>query len=171
MINRWQWISTQLGKKLWIKSAGFALGGVGLAFAGIIGEPYFPEELRLPTAEGAARNILNILATSMLAVTTFSLSIMVTAFSGASSVSPRATDLLMADQTSHNVLAIFIGAFLFGLAGLIILHMGFYDDRDEFVLFVVAILMVVAVVIAILRWVDHLTTFGRMGDTVTFNGA
>lgn len=166
MINRWQWISTQLGKKLWIKSAGFALGGVGLAFAGIIGEPYFPEELRLPTTEVAARNILNILATSMLAVTTFSLSIMVTAFSGASSVSPRATDLLMADQTSHNVLAIFIGAFLFGLAGLIILHMGFYDDRDEFVLFVVAILMVVAVVIAILRWVDHLTTFGRMGDTI-----
>ena len=44
--------------------------------------------------------------------------------------------------------------------------MGFYDDRDEFILFAVAIMMVVAVVIAILRWVDHLTKFGRMGDTI-----
>lgn len=166
MINRWQWISTQLSKKLWIKSAGFALGGVALAFVGILVEPYLPQALSLPTEQGSARNILNILASSMLAVTTFSLSIMITAFSGASAVSPRATDLLMADQTSHNVLAIFIGAFLFSLAGLIVLHMGFYDDRDELILFAVAIMMVVAVVIAILRWVDHLTKFGRMGDTI-----
>lgn len=166
MISRGQWLRMQLGKKLWIKSAGFALAGILLTAVGMALDRHLPAALFTEVDPNAARSILNILASSMLAVTTFSLSIMVAAFSGASNVSPRATDLLMADQTSHNILAIFVGAFLFSLVGLITLNLKHFDARDEFVLFLMSIAMVIAVVIAILRWVDHLTRFGRMGDTI-----
>lgn len=61
----------------------------------------------------AVDNILNILASSMLAVTTFSLSIMVTAYGSATTnVTPRATRLVVEDVTTQNVLATFIGSFL-----------------------------------------------------------
>jgi hypothetical protein len=66
------------------------------------GEPYIPA--RLPTRIGAdaVDNILGIIASRMLAVTTFSLDIMVSAYSAAtSSVTPRATKLVMEDSTTR----------------------------------------------------------------------
>ncbi len=49
----------------------------------------------------------------IVAVTTFSLSIMVTAYGSATTnVTPRATRLVVEDVTTQNVLATFIGSFL-----------------------------------------------------------
>ncbi|MEJ1268514.1 DUF2254 family protein [Pantoea ananatis] len=77
-------------------------------------------------------NILNILASSMLAVTTFSLSTMVTAFGSATThVTPRAMKLVVEDSTTQNVLATFIGSFLFSLVGIIALNMGAYGEQGR----------------------------------------
>lgn len=72
-----------------------------------------PESVSVKVGAEAVDNILNILASSMLAVTTFSLSIMVTAYGSATTnVTPRATRLVVEDVTTQNVLATFIGSFL-----------------------------------------------------------
>lgn len=70
-----------------------------------------PESVSVKVGAEAVDNILNILASSMLAVTTFSLSIMVTAYGSATTnVTPRATRLVVEDVTTQNVLATFIGS-------------------------------------------------------------
>jgi len=111
--------------------------------------------------------ILTILASSMLAVTTFSLSIAVAAFSSAASTAtPRATALLQEDTTTQNVLATFLGAFLFSLIGLVALRADFYVRSGEVFLFLATLVVVALVVIALLRWISHLMSFGRMTDTL-----
>ncbi|MCS4312443.1 putative membrane protein [Pseudomonas sp. BIGb0381] len=103
----------------------------------------------------------------MLAVTTFSLSTMVTAYGAASSgVTPRATTLVMEDTTTQNALATFIGSFLFSLVGIIALSTGAYGTQGRVLLFAVTIIVVILIVYTLLRWIDHLSKLGRVGETI-----
>jgi uncharacterized membrane protein len=103
----------------------------------------------------------------MLAVTTFSLTAMVTAYSSASRVAtPRATQLLVADPTSQNVLSTFIGAFVFSMVGIIALSTGYYGDQGQAILFVGTLVVIAIVVVVLLRWISHLGSFGRMSDII-----
>src|SRR5690606_26766057 len=102
---------------------------------------------------------------SMLAVTTFSLSVMVAAFGrAAENATPRATRLLAEDHTTQNVLATFIGAFLFALVGLVALNAGIYGGSGRVILFAATILVILVVVVTLVRWIDHLTRFGQLHD-------
>lgn len=77
----------------------------------------------------AVDSILQIIANSMLAITVFSLSTMVAAYAKASAgATPRATELLLQDNTAQNALSTFIGAFLYSLVGIIALYMGVYGE-------------------------------------------
>lgn len=76
------------------------------ALLSILFRSMIPESVSVKVGAEAVDNILNILASSMLAVTTFSLSIMVTAYGSATTnVTPRATRLVVEDVTTQNVLA------------------------------------------------------------------
>jgi uncharacterized membrane protein len=166
MISKWRWLVLQFTRRLWVRASLLALIGVVSALGSIYLERYLPEELPAKIGANAVDGILEILASSMLAVTTFSLSVMVAAYASATSnVTPRATKLLMQDSTTQNVLATFIGSFLFSLVGLIALSMGAYGSRGRVVLFVVTIAMIILIVITILRWIDHLNRLGRVGET------
>jgi len=102
----------------------------------------------------------------MLAATTFSLNIMVSAYGSATTnVTPRATPLLVEDTTTQNVLATFIGSFLFSLVGIIALSTGLYGNNGRVVLFAVTIAVIVLIVYTLLRWIDHLARLGRVGET------
>src|SRR5690606_41571550 len=96
----------------------------------ILGDPDGSMLLRPPVSTHCPyttlfRSLLNIIASSMLAVTTFSLGVMTAAFSAATTnVTPRATRLLMEDDLTNNVLSTFIGAFLFSIVGIIVLKTG-----------------------------------------------
>jgi uncharacterized membrane protein len=125
-----------------------------------------PESVSVKVGAEAVDNILNILASSMLAVTTFSLSIMVTAYGSATTnVTPRATRLVVEDVTTQNVLATFIGSFLFSLVGIIALNMGAYGERGRVILFIVTLVVIALIIITLLRWIQHLTSLGRVGET------
>lgn len=103
----------------------------------------------------------------MLAVTTFSLGVMTSAFGAATTnVTPRATKLLMEDRLTHNVLSTFIGAFLFSIVGIIVLKTGSYGERGRAVLFLITIVVIGLVVIQLLRWINHLISLGRVGTTI-----
>lgn len=113
MISRWKWILKQTVKKLWFRATLFAIVAIITALLSILFKSMIPESVSVKVGAEAVDNILNILASSMLAVTTFSLSIMVTAYGSATTnVTPRATRLVVEDVTTQNVLATFIGSFL-----------------------------------------------------------
>ena len=165
-LTRVGFVLRQFSRRLWVRAALFGVLGVAAAIGGRFIAPWLPHDILHLSGAQSVRGLLNILASSMLAVTTFSLSIMVQAYgAAAAAVTPRAVNLLLQDRTSQTVLSTFLGAFLFALVGLIALEAGAYGDPGRVVLFLATIGVTVAVVIAILRWISHLTTFGRLGDT------
>ncbi|PZQ17250.1 MAG: DUF2254 domain-containing protein [Ancylobacter novellus] len=166
MTSRLGWLLSVLTRRIWFRASLFSLGAVATALLAILASPYIPAHLPTKIGADAVDNILGIIASSMLAVTTFSLNIMVSAYSAATSnVTPRATKLVMEDSTSQNVLATFLGSFLFSLVGIVALSTGAYGDRGRVVLFVVTIAVIVLVVITLLRWIDHLSKLGRVTET------
>lgn len=164
--SKWQWLLSQMTRKLWFRTSLFALLAVVTALLSIA----LNQVITLPASFNVSiellDNILNILATTMLAVTTFSLNIMVSAYSAASAgVTPRATKLLMEDSTTQNVLATFIGSFLFSLVGIIALGIGAYHEQGRIYLFLVTMVVIVMIVLTLLRWIQHLSVLGRVSET------
>ena len=167
MVARWQWLLTQSTKRLWFRASLFSVLGVVTALMAMVLKDYVPITLSAKIGADAVDKILGIIASSMLAVTTFSLSTMVAAYSAASSsVTPRATTLLMEDSTTQNALATFIGSFLFSLVGIIALSTGAYGSQGRVVLFAVTLVVVMLIVWTLLRWIDHLSRLGRVGETI-----
>ncbi len=161
------WLILRQLRKIWVRTVSFAFLALGsVVLAQTLGR-LLPLSLGEKLGAGAVEQVLNILATSMLAVTTFSLSIAVSAFStAAGSATPRATALLQEDHTTQNVLATFLGAFLFSLVGIVALKAGYYTQAGRLVLFATTVLMIAFVVVALLRWISHLSNFGRIEDTL-----
>ncbi|MBU2533514.1 MAG: DUF2254 domain-containing protein [Alphaproteobacteria bacterium] len=155
----------RLGRSMWVRASAFSLLAVAAAFASIFLEPYIPYGISTSMSVNAVDDILTIIASSMLTVTTFSLGIAVSAFNwAASSATPRATTLLVEDATTQNVLSTFLGAFLYSLIALVVLRTGAYGEDGRVVLFLVTVIVVIVIVATLLRWIAHLTQIGRMGD-------
>ncbi|EPA96654.1 DUF2254 domain-containing protein [Pseudomonas umsongensis] len=167
MIARWRWLLHQMTKRLWVRASLFSVLGVATALLAVVFKDYIPASLPARIGADAVDKILGIIASSMLAVTTFSLSTMVAAYGAASSgVTPRATTLVMEDSTTQNALATFIGSFLFSLVGIIALSTGVYGAQGRVLLFAVTIAVVILIVYTLLRWIDHLSRLGRVGETI-----
>lgn len=166
MTSRWLWMLRQATRRIWVRASLFSLLAVLTAMVAVVVSPYIPDDVPTKIGADAVDHILGILASSMLAVTTFSLSTMVSAYSAATNnVTPRATQLVIEDTTTHNVLSTFVGSFLFSLVGIVMLTTGAYGDRGRVVLFVVTIVVIVAIVVTLLRWIDHLARLGRVTET------
>ncbi len=111
--------------------------------------------------------ILQIMASSMLAVTTFSLTAMVSAYSSATQLAtPRATQLMVSDPTSQNARSTFLGAFVFSMVGIVGLNTSAYGHDGRIILFAATVLIILLVVGTLLRWIGHITAFGRMADVI-----
>lgn len=165
-MSRWQWLMSRLGRQLWVRTSAIGVMGILIAVLSAVIELYLPWELSGEVSREAVDSLLSILASSMLAVTTFSLSIMVSAYGSATNTAtPRATRLLIEDALTQTVLANFVGSFLFGIVGLIMLKVGLYGERGRIVLFVATILVIALVVVSLMQWIDHLTRLGRLGET------
>lgn len=166
MISKWQWLLTKISRTLWLRATLFALLAVITALIAIPAQKLINSPLPFDIGVDAVKQILNILASSMLAVTTFSLSVMVSAYTAASSsATPRATQLVRQDSTTQNVLATFIGSFLYSLVGIIALSTDVYGENGRLILFVVTIGVVIVIVVTMLRWIQHLSLLGRLGET------
>ncbi|MGN7291765.1 DUF2254 domain-containing protein [Rhizobium sp. SAFR-030] len=166
MTSRWVWLISRVTRRIWLRATLFSILAVATALVAIVVSPYIPVGLSTKIGADAVDNILGIIASSMLTVTTFSLSTMVSAYSAATTnVTPRATRLVMEDSTTQNVLATFIGSFLFSLVGIIALTTGAYGEQGRIVLFFVTIGVIVVIVVTLLRWIDHLSRLGRVTET------
>ena len=164
--TRLHWLALQLSRQLWVRASAFSLLAVATALAAVWLKRYIPEDIPAQIGADAVDSLLNILAASMLSVTIFSLSTLVAALAAATSnVTPRATLLLTADTTSQNALATFLGSFLFSLVGIIGLQAGLYGGTGRVVLYVVTLAVIVLIVVTLLRWINHVSKLGRVGQT------
>ncbi|NHT78628.1 DUF2254 domain-containing protein [Rhizobiaceae bacterium CRRU44] len=161
------WQVVRLSRRLWVRATLYCLAGVATALVAILLGPFIPEEMTQAFGADAVDPILSIIASSMLAVTTFSLSTLVAASAAAASgATPRATSLLLEDTTAQRALSTFLGTFLFSLVGLIALHAGLYGGGGRLVLFIVTLGVIAVIVLTLLRWIDHLSTLGRISETI-----
>lgn len=166
MTARWQWALRQLSRQMWVRVSIFSLAAVAVALAGVFLARYVPRGIGESIGSDSIDDILQILATSMLAVTTFSLTTMVSAYSAATnSVTPRAAKLLMDDTTAQNALGTFIGSFLFSLVGIVALSTGAYGEQGRVILFLATVAVIILIVVTMLRWIDYLSHLGRVGET------
>ena len=148
MISKWRWLLGELLHRLWVRASLFAAIGIVTALAGLFAERFLPTDLPDVVGSSAVATVLNVLASSMLAVTTFSLGVMVTAYGNVTAnATPRATRLLISDSTSQNALSTFLGSFLFSLVGIVTLTIEGYGERGRIVLFVVTLGVIVASIV------------------------
>ncbi|MCG6903316.1 MAG: DUF2254 domain-containing protein [Rhodobacter sp.] len=128
--------------------------------------PIVPDWLADSVKAESVSRILQVMAASMLSVTIFSLSVMVSARQAASAqVTPRSHQVLMEDTTTQNVLATFLGSFIFSLTAMIVMDTEFYATGAPAVILGISLVVVALVVVAILRWIDHLSELGSVGET------
>ena len=160
-------ILTRIVRKIWFRAALISLFSVALAILVAVVTPYLPYTFRSDLGQDAVGTILQIMASSMLAVTTFSLTAMVSAYSSATQLAtPRATQLMISDPTSQNALSTFLGAFVFSIVGIIGLQTSAYGHDGRIILFGATVVVVIWVVVTLLRWIAHITAFGRMSDVI-----
>jgi len=161
------WQLRQISRRIWFRATFFALWSVAAALIALVVGPLMPADFAARLGADSVGSILEILASSMLIVATFSLSTVISAYAAASSATtPRATELLMQDPTAQNALSTFVGAFLFSLVGIIGLESGVYGDEGRIVLFALTIALVIVIVATFLRWVEVLSNFGRVPDAI-----
>lgn len=161
------WLLSRIRRQLWWQAILSVVLGIATALIATVSDRFFPWSLPIEVSREAVDSLLNIIASSMLAVTTFSLGAVTSAFGAATSnVTPRATKLLMEDKVTHNVLSTFIGSFIFSIVGIIVLRTGPYGDEGRAVLFVITILVIALIVVQLLRWINHLISLGRVGTTI-----
>ena len=123
-------------RKLWVRV--FIMGL--LAFTAIavsqLVEYIIPEKLAQSVNGTSADRLLNTIASAMLSVTIFSITVMVSVYQSSSSQwTLRIHRLILQDRNTQNTMAVFIGAYVFALLGIILRETGVYDDDHAFVLF------------------------------------
>jgi uncharacterized membrane protein len=166
-MTRWQWLIRLLTRRMWFRAALMCGFGGALALAGALVGHTISYHFAATVGSKSVDSILTMLASSMLAVTTFSLTAMVSAYSGATStITPRAVQLLIDDSTAQNALATFLGSFLFAIVGIVALSTGLYGDTGRVILFFGTILVILFIVVTLLRWIEHIARFGRVSDTI-----
>ncbi|WP_277923843.1 DUF2254 domain-containing protein [Sphingomonas hankookensis] len=152
---------------MWFRAGLFCVFAIALALASALVGHTISYDFAAKVGSKSVDGILNLLASSMLAVTTFSLTAMVQAYSGAtSSITPRAVQLLIDDSTSQNALATFLGSFLFAIVGIVALSTGIYGNTGRVILYAGTILVILIIVVTFLRWIQHIARFGRVSDTI-----
>jgi uncharacterized membrane protein len=153
-------------QKLWVRV--LAMGLLSILSLGLtqLVELFVPEEMSSRMSGAAADRLLDIIASAMLSVTIFSMTVMVSVYrSSASQWTPRVHRLIMKDATTQKTLAAFIGAYVYALVAIILREMGVFGDDHALVLFWLTVFVLAFVVWSLVRWVLHLQTFGSLLDT------
>lgn len=157
--------------RLWIRIAVISVLSLLAIAVARITRPYLPERISDTLGTDSLNDLLTIIASSMLAVVTFSLSVMVSVYRSASSQwTPRVHRLMLEDRTTQNTLATFVGSYIFALAAIVLLRTSLFvgeddDDDPQVVLFFFTILILILIVVSIVRWILHLQRVGSLIDT------
>ncbi|MFV2052526.1 DUF2254 domain-containing protein [Aliiroseovarius sp. YM-037] len=166
-IRRIDFYLRRLRERLWAKPALFCAAAVVSVFAARTVDSWWDWDLLPDISFDMIEKLLTIISSSMLAVATFAVASMLSAYSAAaSSATPRAFKLVVADDMSQNALSSFIGAFIFSIIAIIALKSGYYGENGLFFLFILTLSIFGWVVLTFVRWVDSVARLGELGSTV-----
>lgn len=166
-MNRWLFVWLRISRKLWVRSTAYAFVAVAVATAAVLVSPWVPEAFAERFGGESVGAVLTILASSMLAVTTFSLGAIVTAYTAVSqAASPRVAELVTGDPTTQKALSTFVGAFLYAIVGVTALNANYYGAEGRAVVFVCSLAVVVLVAFRLLSWVNRLSSLARVGHMI-----
>ncbi|GLI20453.1 putative membrane protein [Xanthobacter flavus] len=157
----------RLAHRLWFWPSAYSLTAVAVVLAAAA----LPSGYALPDyltfASDSLEPVLTVMASSMLAVVTFSLSAIVSVLAAAAqAATPRATTLLIEDAGLQRTLSVFVGAFLFSIVALVGSVGGVYSDAGRLLLFAATVVLIAVVVGTLLRWIDRVSRLGRMGEII-----
>jgi uncharacterized membrane protein len=166
-MSRWLFFWRKLTRRLWWRAGLYAALGVFTALAAVFLRPWVPDVMAERLGGESVEEILAVLASSLLAVATFSLGAMVTAYTSvSSSATPRAAGLVTGDDAVQKALATFVGAFLYAIVGLTAINAQYYDPEGRAIIFVVSLFVVGLVAYRLLAWVDRLSNLARLSHTI-----
>ncbi|WP_371225283.1 DUF2254 domain-containing protein [Roseovarius sp. 2305UL8-3] len=153
----------RVSRVLWVRVALILALSVFAALAAELLDPLIPQGPKDRFTAAATLPILTILANSMLAVATFSLGVMVSSHrTMAEQTTPRIHRLLMEDTSTQTMLATFLGAFAFALSSIILFRAGYYSDSASVIVFAATVLVVIAIIVSLVRWIHQLSRIGSM---------
>ncbi len=161
MSGWWFW-AVRFSRRLLVRASAYGVFAAGAALAAVWFAPFVPEEMSSRLGGPAVENILYALASSLLAVATFSMSAVVVAYTAVSSqMTPRAASLITNDGATQRALATFVGAFLFTIVALVALGANYYGPGGRTILFLATLLMVSLVAVTLLAWIDRLSRLAQ----------
>lgn len=166
-VSRLRAFVLDLRQRLWARPLAACLLsvlGVGLAWA--LDAEWLMKDPPEVSAD-SIESLLSIMASSMLVIAIFAAGAMVSAYASASNnSSPRSFPLVLADDSSQNAYSIFVGAFIFGVVGLVAVENSSFDTVGRFVLFIETAVVFALVILTFVRWVDRIARLGRQGNTI-----
>ncbi|MGV8928707.1 MAG: DUF2254 domain-containing protein [Brevundimonas sp.] len=166
-MNRWLFLWRRMRSQIWFRASLYAAFGVAAALVAVVAAPLVPKAVADRLGGESVEQILTILASSMLAVATFSLGVWVTAYTAVSqSATPRAAALVTADQSSQKSLATFIGAFLYAVVAVTAVNAHYYGPEGRAVLYLTSLAVVGLVAFQLLSWIHRLSRLARLGHMI-----
>ena len=154
-------------KSLSFKAALYAIGAVVASLVAILFARFIPDELAELLGGSAVDHILSIMASSMLAVVTFSLSTLVASYAAAASVaSPRATELIIEDSAAKSTLSAFLGAFIFSIVSLVALTTKYYGTKGRVILFIITTGVLILIIVAMIKWIGQLSQYSLLTNLI-----
>ena len=166
-MKAWRWALSQVMRRLWMRASLYGVFGLAAALLAAAFSPLVPDALAKPFGGGVVTSLLDVLATSLLAVATFSTAAMLTAYTNVSQgATPRAAALITGDNRAQGALSSFIGAFIYSVVAFSAIGTGYYANGGRAILFAVTLVMLAWVAITLLRWLDQLLDLAQVGHAV-----
>lgn len=167
-MNRWVFYLVRFSRRLIVRASLYAVLAVLAALAAAQFAWAVPRELAERLGGPAVENILSALASSLLAVATFSVSAVVVAYTAASAqMTPRAASFITSDGATQRALATFVGAFLFAVVALVALGADYYGRGGRTILFIATLGMVAIVAVTLLGWLDRVLRLAQHGHLLS----
>lgn len=155
-------------KNLWVHPTLGAIFAILFSLLASVGNYLLPEHYVPHISAETLSSLLDIIASSMLAVTTFSLSIMVSALASTSNTAtPRARLLIIEDDYTRIAIASFISAFIYSVIAKIALGLKYYGTEGRFLLFLSTIIVLLYLIYTLIRWVQTISGLGSLNDALS----
>ena len=149
-----------LRSALWLRPAAMCVSAVFATIAISAFGPLLPDWLSLwmpEVKDGTVKDMLRLMAGSMLTVATVTMSmLMLTLSLAAGNASPRAVPELMADPLTQNALGTFLSAFVFALSALLAFDLTGLGHVGTSLILIIALLMVANAIRYLVQWIHHI---------------
>ena len=157
----------KLRQRLWFRPFLFCVIAVVMALLAKSADGTFLDDWVPEIKESSVKWLLDTIASSMLVISIFAVTSMLSAFAAAQTMAtPRSFKLVISDDVSQNALSVFISAFIFGIVGSVAINNNYFGVSGRFVLFIFALAFFALIILVFLRWVDRISRLGRLEHTI-----